>query len=80
MNSPMMKLIISDPESNWDLYDNGYFVKSVAKEGTGCSDSFFGSYAYFRKYVNHKIRLNKDFKNHLTVEGKRLYKELGGKQ
>src|SRR5699024_3370870 len=46
----IMHMLLSQEDSNWDLYDNGKYVQAIAKKGTWCSDSYFGGYDYFKKY------------------------------
>jgi len=42
-----MRFLLTD--CNWDLYLDGDAVFSIARPGTGCLDSYFGSIKYFKK-------------------------------
>lgn len=75
-----MKLLLSDLSSNWDLYDNGTLVIAVAKESSDASDSTFGSYDYFKGYVDQQYEKDKSLINNLTKDGLKVYREHGGKR
>jgi hypothetical protein len=44
----LIKIAIGD--ANWDYYLWHNYIYSVAKDGSGASDSVFGSINYFKKY------------------------------
>ena len=70
-----MHLLLSQEDSNWDLYDNGSFVRSIAKQGTWCEDSYFGSYEHFKRYVAYKMAEGEITLDDLTERGLEIYQE-----
>lgn len=69
-----MHLLLSQEDSNWDLYDNGKYVQAIAKKGTWCSDSYFGSYEYFKIHVANLIEKGTIKLEDLTERGLKIYK------
>lgn len=66
-----MILLVKD-HSNWELYLDPNFhntVFSLAKEGSGASDSIFGSISYYQRYIAREMKINPAIKNHITAEG-----------
>ena len=50
---------LMEGDSNWDYYlmqylDDTPSVVAIAKNGSGCNDSFFGDIPYFRNYLRRK--------------------------
>lgn len=72
-----MHLLLSQEDSNWDLYDNGKYVQAIAKKGTWCSDSYFGGYGYFKRYIDCEVKSGKLKLEDLTDRGLEIYKKGG---
>ena len=59
---------VCNGDSNWDIYWNGSYCMSIAKENSGASDSVYGKIDHVRKMIREGYISEK----HLTKLGRRL--------
>jgi len=62
-------------EGNWSKYTQpkyGTYTYALANEGSGASDSTFGSASYFRRWLKNELKKNPAIEKGITAEGYKI--------
>lgn len=66
---------IATESSNWEIYYNGEYCQSIAKPGSGASDSVYGNLSY----IARQLRTGYIKPSQLTKYGRRIMRQHGYK-
>lgn len=66
---------IATAGSNWEIYYNGEYCRSIAKPGSGASDSVYGNLSY----IARQLRTGYIKPSQLTKYGRRIMRRNGYK-